>query len=85
MRRTSMGAAAAGALTVVGGSVFGDVASANAAAPKVAEKHHDVIEGSNVIAHVVNARTGEISILAGTKEIKYVNRELAQQIMRAAH
>jgi hypothetical protein len=84
MRRTSMGAAAVGALTVAGGSVFGDVASASAATPKAEPTHEAVLDGSDVIAHVVNARTGEISILAGTKETKYIDRDLAQKLIRAA-
>jgi hypothetical protein len=80
IRRTSMGAAAVGALTVAGG-VFGDVASANAATAKPTP--HEVLDGSDVIAHVVDARTGEISILAGTQEITLINRDLAQQLVRA--
>jgi len=82
IRRASMGAAAVGALTVAGGSVLGDVASAVAATPKAASTS-ELLDGSDVIAHVVNARTGEISILVGTREIQYRNRDLAQQLIRA--
>jgi hypothetical protein len=78
-----MGAAAVGALSVAGESVFGGAATANAAAPKPAAKHQELLDGSDVIAHVVDARTGEISILVGTREITLINREMAQQLVRA--
>jgi hypothetical protein len=90
IRRTSMGAAAAGALAVTGAGILGEASSASAAtpktaAPKTAESHDEaLLEGSDVLAQVVNARTGEISILVGTREIKYINRGLAQELMRAA-
>jgi hypothetical protein len=80
IRRASIGAAAVGALTVAGSSVLGD-ASASAAPKKANEP---VLDGSDVIAHVVDARTGEMSILVGEREVKVHNRDLAQQVMRVA-
>jgi hypothetical protein len=82
IRRTSMGAAAVGAIAVSGVDLF-SAAPANAATSAAHPVDAPVLDGADVIAHVVNARTGEIAILAGTREIKYVNREMAQQLMRA--
>jgi hypothetical protein len=83
MRRASMGAAAVGALSVAGGSILGGAASADAATPPAAAPEGPVLDGSDVIAQVVDARAGVISILVGTREIKYVDRDLAQKLMRA--
>ncbi|MDQ6949959.1 MAG: hypothetical protein M3256_27870 [Actinomycetota bacterium] len=88
----SVGAAAAGALAAGGASVFSSAAGADAAsrlatpdrAGRPSAPDGPLQEGSGVIAHVVDAKTGQISLLVGTREIAYTNREMAQQLLRAA-
>jgi len=74
-RHASAGAAAAGALAVGGMGVF-TAAEGISSGP--------LLEGSGLIAHVVDAKKGTISILVGTRAITYTNRDMAQQLMRAA-
>ena len=78
-----MGAAAVGAMTVAGGSVLAEPALAST--PHRANSAHPVVDGSDVIAHVINARTGELTILAGDREFKVVDRDLAQRLIRLSH
>ncbi len=89
LRQASVGTIAAGAVTVGGIDLLGGTASA---AP-VASPHHpetasspdtSVLEESGIVAHVTDAETGRISILVGTREISYTNRDMAQQLLRAA-
>ncbi len=80
IRRASVSAAAVGAVAAGGTSLLGAAGTADAApAPE-----GPVLEGSGVIAHVVDAKKGEISILFGTREVTYTNRDMAQQLLRAA-
>lgn len=83
IRRTSMGAAAVGALAVTGGGVFAAPSAATAAVPAAEPPPEPVLDGSDIVAHVIDARSGQISILVGTREVNYVNRDLAQQLIRA--
>jgi hypothetical protein len=78
-----MGAAVAGAVAT-GGVGFLSSSGAAAATRSSSEDTFDgpVLDGSDVIAHVVDAKTGEISILVGTREIKYTNLDMAQQLVR---
>jgi hypothetical protein len=82
IRRASLGAAATGALTIVGGGLFSGTASASAAPAKAEHKPTDLLDGHDVLVHVLDARTGEISVLHGTREIKFIDRDLAQQLTR---
>jgi hypothetical protein len=43
-----------------------------------------VLEGSGVVAHVVDAKAGKISLFVGTKHINYTNQALAQELLKAA-
>jgi hypothetical protein len=81
IRRVSAGAAAVGTATVVGPALLGD--SRASAVPAARGSDQPVLDGTDVVAHVVDARTGEMSIMVGTREVKLVNRDLAQQLMRA--
>jgi len=36
-----------------------------------------------VVAHVVDAKSGEISLFVGTKHISYTNQALAQELLKA--
>jgi hypothetical protein len=82
IRRASMGAVAVGAASVAGTGFLGDMSSANAATP-AATRHEDILDGADVLAQVVNARTGEMSILVDEREIKFYDRDLAQKLIRA--
>jgi hypothetical protein len=73
-----------GALAAGGTGLLSAGSSASAASPKRSESHEPIIDGSDVIAHVVDARRGTISILVGEREITLTNRRLAQELMRAA-
>ena len=85
LRHASIGAAAAGVAAVGGTAVFTAISSAEAA-PLAFSASSDTptLEGSDIFAHVVDAKTGQITILVGTKAVSYTNRDLAQQLLRAA-
>lgn len=76
-RHASTGAVAAGVLAIGGTGTL--------AAVKQSEGTSDgpLLEGSDVIAHVLDAKKGTISILVGTRSITYTNRDMAQQLLRA--
>jgi hypothetical protein len=42
------------------------------------------MDGSGIVAHVVDARSGTIAIYVGTKQIHYTNQALAQALLKAA-
>jgi hypothetical protein len=80
-----MGAAAAGVVAVSGVGVFSAVTGATAATPPLlSSPDTPTLEGSGIVAHVDNAKTGQISIFVGDRTISYVNVDLAQALMRAA-
>jgi hypothetical protein len=65
-------AAAAAGMTVVG-AIVAEQADAKAAA------------GSGpVVAYIRNPRTGEISVMAGEREVKFQDRKIAARLARAA-
>jgi nitrous oxide reductase len=87
MRDASVGAVAAGAVATGGASLLAPAAGAattHAAAHTATTHGSEVRDGSGLIAHVTDARKGEISILVGEREIRYTNRDMAQQLLRAA-
>jgi hypothetical protein len=65
-------AAAAAGMTVVGGLVA-EQADAKAAA-----------KSGPVVAYIRDPRTGEISVMAGEREVKLHDRKIAARIARAA-
>ena len=85
LRNASLGAAATGVLAAGGAGIF-QAAGRAGASPLAAASSSSTptLEGSDVFAHVVNARTGELTIFVGTKAVSYTNRDLAQQLLRAA-
>jgi hypothetical protein len=85
LRTASIGAAATGVLAAGGAGLFQAVTTAGAA-PLVSDSSPatPALEGSDVFAHVVDAKAGQITIFAGTKAISFTNRDLAQQLLRAA-
>jgi hypothetical protein len=85
LRNASLGAAAAGVVAAGGTGIFQAVSSAGAA-PLLFDSSpaSPALEGSDIFAHVVDAKAGQITIFVGTKAISYTNRDLAQQLLRAA-
>ncbi len=63
------------------GAVAGAVSSAQNEAPLTAKEH---LRGDEVlVAHVKNARTGEISLFIGHREVTIRDRKVAARLIRA--
>ena len=88
VQRASVGAVAVGAVAAGGARLLGGAGAAGRsavrAAPDASGPGAAPLEGSGVIAQVVDARKGLISILVGSREVKYTDREMAQRLLRAA-
>ena len=85
LRGASIGAAATGVLATGGAGVFQAVGAAGAASLSAdSSPATPTLEGSDIFAHVVDARSGEMTIFVGTKAVSYKNQDLAQQLLRAA-
>ena len=88
LRNASLGAAAVGAAAVVGPAAF------NAASASGDVKHpvHNAAvvqpaggpQGPTMVAEIVDAAAGTIAIYVGTRKVTYVNRDIAQQLLKAA-
>jgi hypothetical protein len=84
LRNASIGAAATGVAAAGGLSLLTGVSGADAATPsKTTSPDGPVLEGSGVVAHVVDAKKGKISIFVGTRHIDYTNQALAQELLKA--
>jgi hypothetical protein len=84
LRNASIGAAATGVAAAGGLNLLTGVSSADAATPsKTAAATGPVLEGSGVVAHVIDAKAGKISLFVGTKHIEYTNQALAQELLKA--
>jgi hypothetical protein len=91
LTRASIGAAGL-AVTVAGANPLTHLLSANPARTKSlasafapAEPEPDLTPaGDDVVAHVRNASTGEISIMVGTSEIVYHDRTLVARLLSGA-
>jgi hypothetical protein len=84
LRNASLGVVATGVAAAGGASLLTGTSSADLAPIELASSDTPLLDGSGVVAHVVDARAGKISIYVGTKQVTYVNRDLAQQLLRAA-
>jgi hypothetical protein len=85
LRNASIGAAATGVAAAGGLNLLTGVSSADAATPsKTTASSGPLLEGSGVIAHVVDAKSGKISLFVGTKHIEYTNQALAQELLKAS-
>ncbi len=85
LRNASIGAAATGVAAAGGLNLLTGVTSADAATtPGTNAPTGPVLEGSGVVAHVVDAKAGKISLFVGTKHINYTNQALAQELLKAA-
>jgi len=85
LRNASIGAAATGVVAAGGLNFLTGAAAADAATPPTTTPDGPVLEGSGVVAHVVNAKSGEMSIYVGTKHIAIKNQALAQELLKATH
>jgi hypothetical protein len=85
LRNASIGAAATGVAAAGGMSLLTGASVADATTPsKATTPDGPILEGSGVVAHVVDAKKGEISLFVGTKHINYTNQALAQELLKAA-
>jgi hypothetical protein len=87
LTRASLGAAAAAAATVAATSGIATVEGLLASAPAVngGEPEPDVTPvGQDVVAHVRNASTGEVSIMVGEHEVAYTDRALVARLLKGA-
>jgi hypothetical protein len=85
LRNASIGAAATGVVAAGGLNLLTGTTSADAATPPGTNgPAGPVLEGSGVVAHVVDAKAGKISLFVGTKHINYTNQALAQELLKAA-
>jgi hypothetical protein len=84
LRNASIGAAATGVAAAGGLNLLTGVSSADAATPSKTTASGPLLEGSGVIAHVVDAKSGKISLFVGTKHIEYTNQALAQELLKAS-
>ena len=82
LRNASIGAAATGVAAAGGMSFLTGVSGAET--PKATPADTPLVDGSGVVAHVVDARSGKISLFVGTKHINYTNQALAQELLKAA-
>ena len=83
LRNASIGAAATGVVAAGGLGLLTGVGDAEAATPAASTTDTPALEGSGVVAHVVDAKKGKISLFVGTKHIDYTNQALAQELLKA--
>ena len=85
LRNASIGAAATGVAAAGGLGLLSGVSGADVATPasKPTAPEGPLLEGSGVVAHVVDAKSGEISIYVGTKHVHYTSQALAQELLKA--
>ena len=86
LRNASIGAAATGVAAAGGLSFLTGVSGADTVTPpKPASPEDPILDGSGVVAHVVDAKSGQMSIYVGTKHISVTNQALAQELLKASH
>lgn len=84
LKRAGLGAAAIGVATTVP-SFLRNGAKPTAAKPAVpAAPMGRISRTGPVVAHISDASSGEITLLFDTKEVKYRNPAVAQELFRAA-
>jgi len=76
-------AAVAGALAVAPIGLSSASASPRALDEPELTASEDLREGDHLVAHVLNARTGEISLYIGTREVRFRDRKVAARLVRA--
>jgi len=85
---TVTGVAATVAATSGLATVEGLLGSTSAITPALATTTHEETDvtplGTDVVAHVRNASTGEVSIMAGESEVVYHDRALVSRLLKGA-
>ena len=84
LRTASIGAAATGVVAAGGVSLLTGTSGAVETPPKSTTPDAPILDGSDIVAHVVDARSGRISLFVGTKQIDYTNQALAQVLLNAS-
>ena len=85
LRNASIGAAATGVVAAGGVSLLTGTSGADVETPpKSTTPDAPILDGSDIVAHVVDARSGQISLFVGTKQIDYTNQALAQELLNAS-
>ena len=79
LTKTSIGAAAVGAMLAVPRLTNGTSAEA---AQEFALSGHEL--AGPVVAHVRNIKTGEIAVMVGTREIVFRDRQFVKRLVKAA-
>ena len=85
-KQAGSAAAVAAVATSVAVGPLGTGAVAGAATPKAADiaPQDDLRVGEHLVARVKNARTGEINLFIGQKEVTIHDRKVAARLIRAA-
>ena len=76
-------AAVAGTMAVAPLSVAGAVAGASATSEGALTPQEDLRGDEELVAHVKNARTGEIALFIGHREVTLKDRKVAARLVRA--
>lgn len=77
-------AAVAGAAAVAPVGIVNAVAATSAPKERELATEEHLVEGEHLVAHVKDARTGEISLLVGTREVTFHDRSVAARLIRAS-
>jgi hypothetical protein len=84
LRNASIGVVATGVAAAGGASLLTGSSGALVAPLALTSPDTPLLDGSGVVAHVVDARSGTIAIYVGTKQINYTDQALAQALLKAA-
>jgi hypothetical protein len=82
-KHAGVAAAVAGTVAVVPG-VIGASDVASAARPAAPLNDAELAASEPVVAHLVDARTGEIAVYVGSREVTLRDRDMATRLLRAA-
>jgi hypothetical protein len=82
-RRTMLKGAAAAGVGAATAGVVADILFAGPASAATTESHRGS-DGSDLVAHVRDAKSGHIDLYVGTRQVSVQDRALASRIARAA-
>jgi hypothetical protein len=81
-KQAGAAAAVAAVATVAPVGLANAVAGAETKVPELTS-HEDLTTGENLVAHIKDAQTGEISLFIGQKEVTIHDRQIATRLIRA--
>ncbi|MDA8331417.1 MAG: hypothetical protein M0027_09490 [Candidatus Dormibacteraeota bacterium] len=84
LRRASLGVAAVGVATTVPGFLRGSVKPTTKTSPNSARPLATVAQEGPLVAHIQDVSSGQITLMIGSREVTYQNREMANQLLLAA-